>query len=160
MNARLRSSLVAAAVAASLAAGAPARADGLRVSATAGAGFYGGQNYVQLGGRVGYDVLLGLTPEVQGVAWFGATPEIFKLAPGITWYAPIPGVSPYVGAYYAHWVAGSGYPDQDALGGRAGLGLFSAGPAGLSIGVAYERLMSCSRDCDVWSPEVMASFRF
>ena len=54
----------------------------------------------------------------------------------------------------------SGFPDQDALGVRAGIGLLGAGPLSINIGVAYERRLSCPADCDTWWPEASAGLSF
>jgi hypothetical protein len=153
---------VAALLAAALLLAAPgsARADGFRVSASAGAGSNFSQTYFTLGGTVGYGLGFGLELSLGGSYWLGATPAIFKLAPGLTWHMPLPLVRPYVGAFYDHWFVGGGFPDQNGIGARAGLTLMSLGPASVGAGVAYERLLSCSANCDVWWPEANASFSF
>jgi len=135
-------------------------ADGLRLGVSAGIGSAYGQTYYELGGRLGYDLGLGFTPEVGIAYWGGGTPSFVQLAPGITWYAPLPILRPYLGGFYAHDFVSSGFPDQDALGARAGVGLIGAGPLSINIGFAYERRLSCSIDCDTWWPEASAGFSF
>ncbi len=153
---------IARAATAALLLATAARAAGadLRVSANAGAGFAYDQTYFALGGRVGYGLGFGFELTVGGDYWTGATPSIFKLSPGLTWYAPIPLLRPYVGGFYDHWFVGNGFPDEDALGVRGGITILSVGPASAGVGVAYERRMSCSRDCDTWWPEASAGFAF
>ena len=131
-----------------------------RLAVTAGVGSANHNTYFLIGGMVGYEMALGFTPNLQGLAWTGSTPSMFKLSPGLTWYAPLPLIRPYVGAFYSHWFVGSGFPDQDAIGLRGGLQLASAGPATIDAGVAYEHLLSCSVDCDSWWPEISAAVRF
>jgi hypothetical protein len=128
-----------------------------RGSFTVGAGTSYGETYFMAGARIGYILTHGLAAELEGQYWMGATPEIGKIAPGITWYSPY---RVYAGAYYARWLVGSGYPDQDALGARAGVSLTSKGPASVGVGIAYEHALSCSRDCDAWWPEASVGVRF
>jgi len=137
-----------------------AAADGLRLGASAGVGRAYGQTYYQLGGRLGYDVGLGLTPELGLNYWGGASPSFFQLSPGITWYLPVPVLRPYVGGFYAHDFVSSGFPDQDGIGVRGGIGLLGAGPLSIGIGIAYERRLSCPSNCDTWWPEASAGFAF
>jgi hypothetical protein len=152
--------VVVIAVALLLAAPSPASADGFSVGGSAGAAFAFGQTYYSLGARAGYGVGLGLELDLAGDYLGGATPALFKLSPGLTWYVPLPYFKPYVGAFYSHWFVGSGLADQDSLGARAGITLLSAGPTSAGIGVAYERVMSCTRDCDIWRPEASARLSF
>lgn len=138
----------------------PARADGFRLSGTAGMTSTFNQTYFTLGGRLGYDVAFGLTPEIGASWWTGGTPSIFSLSPGVTWYMPLPLVRPYVGAFYSHDFMSGGFPDQDALGARGGLALLGAGPLSVNVGVAYKRQMSCAASCDTWWPEATAGIQF
>jgi hypothetical protein len=89
----------------------------------------------------------------------GSTPTIFKIGPGLTWYAPLP-LGPYLGGYYAHWFVSDNLGDQDSIGARGGLTLFSAGPTSLTAGIAYERRLSCSVDCDTWWPDAAVGISF
>ncbi len=130
-----------------------------RIAGSFGAGSAFDQSYFVLGARVGYELALGLVLDVEGQWWMGSSPSLGKLAPGLTWYAPLP-FRPYVGAYYARWFIGSGGGAQDAVGGRAGVEVASAGPASLTVGAAYERLLSCSANCDSWWPEATVGLRF
>jgi hypothetical protein len=135
-------------------------ADGLRLGASGGVGRAYGQTYYEVGGRLGYDLGFGLTPEVGLAYWGGASPSFVQLSPGLTWYFPVPFVRPYLGGFYAHDFVSSGFPDQNGIGVRGGIGLLGAGPLSVSIGVAYERRLSCSIDCDTWWPEALAAFSF
>ena len=124
-----------------------------------GGGTAYGQSYFLVGGRFGYGIGLGFELTLDGQWWTGAAPSLGKVAPGLIWVAPLP-LRPYLGAYYAHWFVGSDLPDDDAVGARAGIHLGGAGPAMLAIGVAYERVLSCSGECDSWWPEFMAGITF
>lgn len=144
----------------SLALAGRAAADGFRLGASAGVGSAYGHTYYELGGRLGYDVGFGLTPEIGLSYWGGSSPSFVQLSPGLTWYFPLPVLRPYLGGFYAHDFVSSGFADQDAIGVRGGIGLLGAGPLSVSIGVAYERRLSCSTDCDTWWPEALAGFTF
>ncbi len=140
-------------------AAAPSRRKPIYTSFSLGGGSSGGDAYWVAGLGLGYELALGLRAEVRGDYWFGSSPTLGKLAPGLTWYLPIP-FSPYVGAYYAHWFVGGAAKDQDALGGRAGLTLSRVGPASVAVGVSYEKALDCKGNCESWMPEVMAGVAF
>jgi hypothetical protein len=144
----------------SLAAASRAGADGPRIGLAAGVGSAYGQTYYALGGRLGYDVAFGLTPEVGLMFWDGANPSFVQLSPGLTWYVPIPFVRPYLGGFYAHDFVAGGQPDQDSVGFRGGIGVLGAGPVSVNVGFAYARRLSCAGSCDTWWPEASAGFAF
>ena len=143
-----------------LALASPAFAEGLRLGASAGVGRAYGQTYYEVGGRLGYDLGFGVTPEIGLAYWGGATPTFYQLTPGLTWYFPLPLVRPYLGGFYAHDFVSSGFPDQDGLGVRGGIGLLGAGPLSINVGIAYERRLSCPADCDTWWPEASVGIAF
>ena len=149
-----------AAAAAVLLLAAPRAEAQVHVGATAGAAYAFGQTYFTLGGHLGYDVGFGLEPNVEAQWWMGQSPSVVKVAPGLTWYLPLPLLRPYIGAYYARWIVSSGVSDQNAAGVRAGVAILSAGPLSATIGVAYERRFSCSVNCDTWLPEAGAGITF
>jgi hypothetical protein len=72
----------------------------------------------------------------------------------------LPFLRPYLGGFYAHDFASSGFPDQDSVGIRGGIGLAGAGPISLNVGIAYARRLSCPGDCDTWWPEASAGISF
>jgi hypothetical protein len=130
-----------------------------RVGVTFGAGTSSGQSYVMFGGLLGYEVAAGFEVYFDGQYWGGSAPAVGRVAPGVNWYAPIP-FRPYLGAYYAHWFVGGVDPDQDAVGGRAGLTIASGPRAALGAGLVYERLLGCTTSCEAWWPELSFGFRF
>ena len=159
MPLRSTHALLAAAAATVLLAAPRAEAQ-LHLGATAGAAYAFGETYFALGGHLGYGVGFGIEPNVEVQLWVGHTPTVLKVAPGLTWYMPLPVIRPYVGAYYARWIVSSGLDDQDAGGVRGGIAILSAGPASATIGVAYERRFSCSVNCDTWLPEAGVGITF
>ena len=138
-------------------AGRPPRESRWRLSASVGAGSSYGNTYFLIGARIGRELVGGLALEVDGQYWAGESPSLGKIAPGLTWYAPF---RAYVGAYYARWFVGSGFPDQDAVGARAGYTLLSRGRAFAGVGVAYEKALDCKSNCESWWPEASVGVSF
>ena len=128
-----------------------------RVSASVGAGSSYGNTYFLIGARLGRDLAKGFMLELDGQYWAGETPSLFRLAPGITWYTPL---RLYLGAYYARWFVGSGFPDQNAVGARAGYTMFSRGRTFAGVGVAYEKALDCKSNCESWWPEASVGVSF
>ena len=116
-----------------------------------GTTFAYGQTYGNLNLGLGLRWKGGLTPNVEASYMFGASPTIWALRPGITWYTSLPVLRPYVGAYLTHWFV-SNRPDENGVGGRLGISLGRV----LSLGVTYDRALNCSHDCDMWTPQVSA----
>ena len=120
-----------------------------------------GQRYFALGGGFGYFVLDGLEVGIAAVHQFGDGPSISQVQPRVRYVVqPLVGRSPlipYVGAFYNHWFIGDGYPDVDAIGGRAGL-LYISGRVLLGVGVAVERTVSeCIDECWTVYPDFTIS---
>jgi hypothetical protein len=128
-----------------------------RVSASVGAGSSYGSTYFLVGARIGRELVAGLALELEGQYWAGQSPSLGKIAPGLTWYAPF---RAYLGAYYARWFVGSGYADQDAVGIRGGYTLISRGRTFAGVGIAYEKVLSCSSNCESWWPEASVGVSF
>ena len=97
-------------------------------------------------------MLHGIAPNVELGYAFGNSPTLWTLRPGVTWYMPLPIVRPFVGAYYTHWFVGGGLPDQNGIGGRAGLSLGRV----ITLGVTYDHALGCSQNCDSWTPQISA----
>ncbi len=122
--------------------------------ASVGTTFAYGNTYGSVTAGVAYLRKHGLAPNVELSYNFGADPTLWTLRPGITWFMPVPRLNPYIGAYYTRWFVGSGLPDQNGVGGRAGV---SVGKF-LSLSVTYDRALNCDRNCDIWTPQVGAGF--
>jgi hypothetical protein len=130
-----------------------------RLGVSLGAGTSWGHSYMMVGGLVGYDIGEGFEAYLDAQFWGGANPNMGKLAPGLNWYAPVP-FRPYVGVYYARWLIGGGFPDENAVGGRFGATIASTRNAAFTAGMVYERLLGCSLQCDAFWPELSFGFRF
>jgi hypothetical protein len=129
----------------------PSRRGTLYTWGSVGTTFAYDNTYASANLGVGYIMKLGITPNVELSYAFGSDPNVWSLRPGVTWFMPVPMLSPYVGAYYARWFV-SGLDDRNGVGGRAGISLGRL----LSLGVTYERALDCDRNCDVWSPQISA----
>jgi hypothetical protein len=116
-----------------------------------GTTFAYGETYASATLGLGYRMRAGITPNVEGSYAFGASPTVWTLRPGVTWFMPVARLSPYVGAFYTHWFV-NGREDQNGLGGRAGVSIGRA----LSLGVTYDRALNCSKNCDIWTPQISA----
>ncbi len=122
-----------------------------------GTTFAYGQTYGSVNVGAGWLMRNGLAPNVELGSAFGATPTIWSVRPGVSWFLPIPRVQPFIGAYYTHWfVGGDGYSDQNGVGGRAGVSIGSV----LAVGVNYDHVLSCPKDCDSWTPVISAGYAF
>ena len=112
------------------------------------------RRYFAVGAGFGYFVLDGLELGISAVHQFGDGPSISQLQPRVRYVVqPLVGHSPlipYVGAFYNHWFIGDGYPDVDAIGGRAGA-LYISGRLLLGLGVAVERTVSACPDDECWA---------
>jgi len=114
------------------------------------------QTYFVISALVGYELIGGLEANLSGSLWAGS-PVVGELAPGLTWYAPIP-LHPYIGFYYARWFREDA-PGTNALGIRGGL-ITGNGPVLFGVGLAYEHTLNCTSGCDTVWPEVTAGVRF
>jgi hypothetical protein len=117
-----------------------------------GTTFAYGQTYGSANVGVGYLMKAGITPNAELSYAFGSSPTMWILRPGVTWFMPVPRLNPYVGAYLTHWFV-SDRSDENGVGARAG---FSLGRL-ISLGVTYDRALNCSKNCEIWSPQVSAS---
>jgi hypothetical protein len=111
------------------------------------------RTYASLNLGVGVLWKYGLTPNAEISYAFGNDPTLWTLRPGVTWFAPLPMFQPYVGAFYTHWFVGSNLPDQNGVGGRAGLSIGRV----ISLGVTYDHALGCTTNCNVWTPQISAS---
>jgi hypothetical protein len=131
-----------------------------RLSLGAGAGPAYGKNYVVADGAVAYRVVAGLELGVDGQWWGSSSPTFGKAGPRATYVLALPVLSPYLGAYWAHWFGARALPDQDAVGVRAGAYYSIAPQLSAGLGMAYERLLDCLSSCDTWVPEAHLSVHF
>ena len=121
-----------------------------------GTTFAYGNTYGNVSLGAGYILPSGLAPNAELGYSFGADPSIWTFRPGLTYFLPIPVISPYIGAFYTRWFVGGGLPDQNGVGGRAGISLGRF----VSLGVIYDHVFGCSANCDSWAPILAAGASF
>jgi len=136
-----------------------------RLSLHAGTASAFDENYVVVGGGGGYFPLDGLELGVDGEAWLGGHPKIYKLSPQVR-YVLTNGASaihPYVGAFYRRsWF--ENLDDLNSVGGRVGFHSALGSNVYTGAGVVYESYLDCDEkvyeDCSFWAPEITVSLGF
>ncbi|MBT8349839.1 MAG: hypothetical protein KJO26_01180 [Deltaproteobacteria bacterium] len=135
-----------------------------RVSIVAGSGRTISNDYIIVGLGVGYYVQNGLELGLDGEAWLGGDPDIYKLSPHANYILPTQSrFRPYVGAFYNHLFIDN-YDDLDTIGGRGGVYFIQEKQWFFGIGAVYESYLNCDdtiySSCDYFYPEITFSFSF
>ena len=135
-----------------------------RVSIAAGSGRIFSNDYLIVGLGAGYYVLNGLELGLDGEAWIGGNPDIYKLSPQAKYVLPTQSrLRPYVGAFYNHLFIDR-YDDLDTIGGRGGVYFIQEERWFLGVGAVYESYLNCDdkiySSCDDIYPEITFSFSF
>jgi len=135
-----------------------------RVSFVVGSGYTLDESYVILGLGAGYFIANGLELGLDGQAWVGGDPDIYKLKPQATYIVPIQSrIRPYAGAFYSR-IFIDGYDDQDTAGARGGVYFTSNQKWFMGVGAVYESYLNCDKDvyssCDDVYPEITFSVSF
>jgi hypothetical protein len=129
-----------------------------------GSGSFNNDNYLILGGSVGYYVIKGLEVGVNLERWFSGDPAITKVSPQIQYVFTQPEViKPYVGVFYRRtFIDGKGYEDQNSYGSRAGAYFSTKNGVYIGGGIVYEKYDNCSKfvDCSSTYPEIIVSINF
>lgn len=139
---------------------------GLRLSVVLGGGTDFDDDYLILGGGIGYYLLDGLELSAQGAAWLVGDPFLATVSPGLTYaFIMVPQAHPYLGVFYRHYFIGDGFDDLDTYGARGGVYLTVGQRGFVGAGVVYERRFDCDedvlwRDCNQWYPELTVAFVF
>ncbi len=122
--------------------------------AIAGLGSSFNQNYLILGGDVGYFVVDGLEVAIGGEGWLFQTPTIWKVTPQIKYTVyQMKSVHPYVGAFYRHTFMSEPFDNFDSWGGKAGVA-YKKGRHMVSLGLVHEMYLDCDGDnCSDTYPE-------
>lgn len=135
-----------------------------RLSVYGGAAGAFNQTYAMLGLGAGYFIANGLEAGVDGEAWFGNSPKIYKVTPQIRYVLyQAAGVKPYVGGFYRRTIY-EGLDDLNSYGGRVGVFSPLGGRGYAGVGLVYEKLVNCDTktysSCDSTYPEVSFSVGF
>jgi hypothetical protein len=142
----------------------PFEKGGSRASVVVGSGYTLDESYVILGIGAGYFVLDGLELGLDGQAWLGGDPGIYKLIPKATYIFPMGSrLRPYAGAFYSR-IFIDGFDDQDTAGARGGVYFTSDEKWFIGVGAVYESYLNCNEDlvssCDDVYPEISFSVSF
>ena len=113
---------------------------------------------------LGYFVANGLELGLDGEAWVGSSPQIYKVTPGIRYvYSGFERFWPYAGAFYRRTFY-EGLDDLNSYGGRYGAYVSVSPNAYAGIGGVYEVLSGCDEkfysSCTSNYPEVTLSLSF
>lgn len=101
--------------------------------------------YTSVGLGVGYFVSDGLEMGLDGDAWFGNEPNIYRLSPGLRYvFYSLQTVKPYAGIFYRRtFIENSA--DQNEAGGRAGVTVMTGPRTNFSVGLVYDRRINCDK---------------
>lgn len=135
-----------------------------RASFVVGSGRTFANNYFVIGLGAGYYVYDGLEIGLDGEAWLGSDPDIYKLSPQVKYVLPTQSkIRPYIGAFYRHAFIDN-YDDLDTIGGRGGIYLIQDRKWYVGVGAVYESYLNCDEDvyntCDDVYPEITFAFSF
>jgi len=135
-----------------------------RFSIMAGSGTTFSSNYMIVGLGAGYYAANGLELGLDGEAWLGGDPDIYKVSPQVTYVVPATShIRPYIGTFYRR-IFIDGLDDLDTAGVRAGVYIMPGGNWFVGIGAVYESYLN--RDDEIHSssddlyPEITISFSF
>lgn len=135
-----------------------------RGSFTAGTSQGTGRTYMVAGLGVAYFIANGLELGLDGEAWTGASPQVYKVTPGIRYvYSGFDRLWPYVGVFYRRTFY-QGLDDLNTYGGRYGAYIPLSGNAYAGVGGVYEKRVACEEKvydfCTSSYPEITLSFSF
>jgi hypothetical protein len=134
------------------------------VKLTVASAFMGDNEYLILGGGLGYYIADGLEVALDGSVWIFDSPTIGTLTPQLEYVLhPIPIIKPYIGGFFRHYIVGDGIDDFQSAGGRAGVYIVPGSAAYFGFGGVYEHQLDCDRrviPCDQWYPEMRIAVSF
>lgn len=129
-----------------------------------GSGQGAGDSYIVAGLGVGYFIANGLELGLDGEAWWGTDPQIYKVTPGIRYIYPgFERFWPYVGGFARRTIY-QGLDDLSSYGARYGAYMALSGNAYAGFGGVYEKLSECDDtiydSCTSTYPEITFSLSF
>jgi len=135
-----------------------------QLSVFGGGGTAFSQSYLVLGVGANYYVLEGLGLGLNFESWFGNTPGIYKLTPGVQYvFTQVPSVQPYVG-FFLRRVFIENLPDLNSTGVRGGAYLPVGPNMHLGLGGVYESYLDCNESsyhsCNDFYPEISFTIGF
>jgi hypothetical protein len=134
------------------------------LSLTVASAFEGDNEYLILGGGLGFYVANGFQIGLDGAVWVFDSPTIGTVTPKVEYVlSPIPIIKPYLGGFFRHYIVGDGRDDFQSAGGRAGAYIVPGDAAYFGFGALYEHQLDCGRrviPCDQWYPEITVAVSF
>jgi hypothetical protein len=136
-----------------------------RLSVGAGWGSASNGSYALLSAGVGYFLMNGLEAGLDGEAWLGNSPQIYKVTPGLRYvfHTADERLFPYVGAFYRR-VIYSGEDPLSSVGGRAGAYVPMGNRVYAGGGAVWEQQLDCDtrvyKYCSTVYPEFSIAFTF
>jgi hypothetical protein len=131
---------------------------------TVATAFEGDNEYLILGGGLGFYVANGFQIGIDGALWVFDSPTIGTVTPKVEYVlSPIPIIKPYLGGFFRHYIVGDGRDDFQSAGGRAGAYIVPGDAAYFGFGALYEHQLDCGRrviPCDQWYPEITVAVSF
>lgn len=116
-----------------------------RASVIAGSGRAFDEDYLVIGAGLAYYPVDGLELGVDGEAWTGGDPSVYKLSPQLRYVFGRGSIRPYAGAFYRYTDI-EGQDGLQSFGGRAGFYLSLGGGTYLGLGLVQERYLDCDED--------------
>jgi len=136
----------------------------LRASIAVGSGEAFENDYTILGLGAGYYLKDGVELGLDGEAWLGNDPDIYKLSPQVKYILPAQSrLRPYVGAFYTHSFI-ENKDNLNSIGGRGGIYLVQDDRWFVGFGAVYESYLDCDEkildSCNDFYPEITVSITF
>jgi len=127
-----------------------------------GSGNFFGENYLIIGGGVGYYLMNGVEAGLDVDIWTGGEPSIYEVTPKLSYVYDNPSrLKPYLGVFFNRTYI-ENQEDSDAIGYRAGVYMPTGNRAHIGIGFVYKELQDCTEtifyDCSDSYTEVSLIF--
>lgn len=142
----------------------PFRKGSMRMTLLIGSGTAYRNDYTIFGLGAAYYAADGVEVGLDGEAWSGADPRIYRLSPGVRYiFYSAQTIKPYVGAFYRHSFV-DGFSDRNAAGLRAGGIILTGERSYVGAGVASSVYLNCSetadQSCGETYGEILIGFTF
>ncbi len=142
----------------------PFRKGSIRMTLLIGSGAAYRNDYTIFGLGGAYYAADGIEVGLDGEAWSGADPRIYRVSPGVRYiFYSAQTIKPYVGAFYRHSFV-EGFSDRNAVGVRAGGIILSGERSYIGAGVASSVYLNCSetaaQSCGDTYAEILVGFTF
>jgi hypothetical protein len=113
---------------------------------------------------VGTFLVNGLEAGLDGEAWVGSSPQVYKITPGLRYvFSGFDRFWPYIGVFYRRTIY-EGLGDLNSYGGRYGVYMPLGRNAYAGVGGVYEKLSGCEEttytSCTSSYPEITLSLSF